>query len=55
MSLGVASGHASAAIAVLSGVWVLARAYPRLARAWLGTVVSLGIVYGIGQMLRGAH
>lgn len=49
------SGHASAAFAFLSGGWVLARAYPRAARAWLVTVVALGIVYGIGQMLRGAH
>lgn len=49
------SGHASAAFAFLSGGWVLARAYPRLARAWLVTVVVLGTVYGIGQMLRGAH
>lgn len=49
------SGHASAAFAFLSGGWVLARAYPRAARAWLVSVVALGIVYGIGQMLRGAH
>ncbi|MFG6464333.1 phosphatase PAP2 family protein [Roseateles sp. DXS20W] len=49
------SGHASAAFAFLSGGWVLARAYPRAARAWLVGVVSLGVVYGVGQMLRGAH
>lgn len=49
------SGHASAAFAFLCGGWVLARSYPRLARAWLIGVISLGIVYGVGQMLRGAH
>lgn len=49
------SGHASAAFAFLSGGWVLARAYPRLARAWLVGVIALGVVYGVGQMLRGAH
>lgn len=49
------SGHASAAFAFLSGGWMLARAYPRLARAWLAGVVTLGVVYGLGQMLRGAH
>ena len=49
------SGHASAAFAFLCGGWVLARAYPRVARAWLTCVVSLGVVYGVGQMLRGAH
>lgn len=49
------SGHASAAFAFLCGGWVLARAYPRLGRAWLITVIALGGVYGLGQMLRGAH
>jgi len=49
------SGHASAAFAFLCGGWALARAYPRLARAWLAAVIVLGIVYGTGQMLRGAH
>jgi membrane-associated PAP2 superfamily phosphatase len=49
------SGHASAAFAFLCGGWVLARAYPRAARAWLVGVVALGVVYGVGQMLRGAH
>ncbi|WP_457418745.1 phosphatase PAP2 family protein [Roseateles sp. P5_E7] len=49
------SGHASAAFAFLSGGWALGRAYPRLGRAWLVVVVSLGVVYGLGQMLRGAH
>lgn len=49
------SGHASAAFAFLCGGWVLARAYPRLARVWLCSVIGLGVVYGLGQMLRGAH
>ncbi|RZL39971.1 MAG: phosphatase PAP2 family protein [Rubrivivax sp.] len=49
------SGHASAAFAFLGGGWVLRRAYPRLASAWLMCVISLGLVYGVGQMLRGAH
>ncbi|MBV8037430.1 phosphatase PAP2 family protein [Roseateles sp.] len=49
------SGHASAAFAFLCGAWMLARAYPRLARAWLAGVICLGLVYGVGQMLRGAH
>lgn len=49
------SGHASAAFAFLSGAWVLGRAYPRAAQAWLGGVIVLGVVYGLGQMLRGAH
>ena len=49
------SGHASAAFAYLSGGWALARAYPRAARAWVLACVGLGVVYGLGQMLRGAH
>jgi membrane-associated PAP2 superfamily phosphatase len=49
------SGHASAAFGFLCGGWVLARAYPRVARAWVAAVMVLGVVYGIGQMLRGAH
>lgn len=49
------SGHASAAFAYLAGGWVLARAYPKAAWAWGLTVVLLGVVYGVGQMVRGAH
>lgn len=49
------SGHASAAFAYLAGGWALARAYPRAARAWVLACVGLGVVYGLGQMLRGAH
>ncbi|HEV6965570.1 MULTISPECIES: phosphatase PAP2 family protein [Roseateles] len=49
------SGHASAAFAYLAGAWALARAYPRSALAWGLAVVGLGIVYGVGQMVRGAH
>jgi membrane-associated PAP2 superfamily phosphatase len=49
------SGHASAAFAYLAGGWALARAYPRAARVWWAVVVVLGFVYGLGQMVRGAH
>lgn len=49
------SGHASAAFAYLAGGWALARAYPRAAWAWGATVVLLGLIYGLGQMARGAH
>ncbi|MGM9481580.1 phosphatase PAP2 family protein [Roseateles sp. NT4] len=49
------SGHASAAFSYLAGGWALARAYPRAARVWLLTFLLLGVVYGVGQMLRGAH
>ena len=39
----------------LAGGWALAR-YPRAARAWLVAVVLLSAqLYGVGQLLRGAH
>jgi len=49
------SGHASAAFSYLAGGWALARAYPRAAHAWLVTTVALGVVFGVSQMVRGAH
>lgn len=49
------SGHASAAFAFLCGGWALRRGYPRAASTWVACVVALGVVYGVGQMLRGAH
>ncbi|MET0520265.1 MAG: phosphatase PAP2 family protein [Burkholderiaceae bacterium] len=49
------SGHASSAFAFMIGAFVLARAYPRGARAWLGAVLVLGLIYGLGQLVRGAH
>lgn len=49
------SGHASAAFAYLAGGCALARAYPRTAKAWLAACIGLGLVYGLGQMVRGAH
>lgn len=49
------SGHASAAFAYLAGAWALRRAYPRAALAWGAVVVTLGVIYGVGQMMRGAH
>ena len=49
------SGHASAAFAYLAGGWALARAYPRAAKAWWAACLGLGLVYGLGQMVRGAH
>lgn len=49
------SGHASAAFAYLAGGFALSRAYPRPALAWGLAVVVLGVVYGVGQMVRGAH
>lgn len=49
------SGHASAAFAYLAGGWALARAYPRAAHVWLLTCLGLGLFYGLGQMVRGAH
>ncbi len=49
------SGHATSAFALLSGWFALRARRPALARAWLGTVLVLGLLYGGAQMARGAH
>jgi membrane-associated PAP2 superfamily phosphatase len=49
------SGHASAAFAFLSGYFALRERHPIAARRWLVGVISLGLLFGIGQTLRGAH
>ena len=49
------SGHAVSAFGFLPGWYALRRRRPRLARAWLGVVVGLGILFGGAQLVRGAH
>ena len=49
------SGHASAAFAFLSGYFALRGKHPVAARRWLWTVVTLGLILGAGQTVRGAH
>jgi membrane-associated PAP2 superfamily phosphatase len=49
------SGHASAAFAFLAGYFALRERHPVAARRWLAGVVGLGLVFGLGQTLRGAH
>lgn len=49
------SGHASAAFGFVPGWFVLRGRMPRLARAWLASVLVLGIAYGAAQLMRGAH
>ncbi len=49
------SGHATSAFALFSGWFVLRDQRPRLARAWLATVLLLGLAVGTAQSLRGAH
>jgi membrane-associated PAP2 superfamily phosphatase len=49
------SGHATAAFAFLSGVVVLRRARPDLARTWLWAVLAVGTLFGLAQLMRGAH
>jgi membrane-associated PAP2 superfamily phosphatase len=49
------SGHASAAFSFLSGYFALRERYPTAARCWLVGVIALGVVFGFGQTLRGAH
>ncbi|WP_423596339.1 phosphatase PAP2 family protein [Roseateles sp. MS654] len=49
------SGHASSAFAFFSVFFMLRRAYPAQARAALGAVLAMGVLYGFAQMARGAH
>lgn len=49
------SGHASAAFSFLAGYFALRQAHPLAARLWLASVVALGVLFGVGQTLRGAH
>jgi membrane-associated PAP2 superfamily phosphatase len=49
------SGHATAALAFLSGWFALRQRLPRLARAWLAGVLLAALAFGWGQMARGAH
>lgn len=49
------SGHGTGAFAFLSGFFVLRPHRPRLARKWLGGVLTLGALFGGAQLARGAH
>ncbi len=49
------SGHASAAFSFLAGYFALRERHAVAARRWLLGVLTLGLVFGAGQTLRGAH
>ncbi|MFM8768355.1 MAG: phosphatase PAP2 family protein [Rubrivivax sp.] len=49
------SGHAVAAFAFVSGWFCLRTHAPAAARGWLATVLGLGALFGLVQMVRGAH
>lgn len=49
------SGHAAGAFAFLSGYFVLRSCRLDLARSWLAGVLVLGTLFGLAQLVRGAH
>ena len=49
------AGHASAGFAYVGGWFVLRRASPPAARAWLACALASGLLLGLAQQLRGAH
>lgn len=49
------AGHASAAFSFFSGWFALRSTAPKAARRWLAGVWICGIVFGVTQLLRGAH
>lgn len=49
------AGHASTGFAFMAGFFVLARAKPGLALAWLAVALLSGLALGLSQQMRGAH
>ncbi|WP_083944621.1 MULTISPECIES: phosphatase PAP2 family protein [unclassified Variovorax] len=49
------AGHASAGFAYVGAWFVLRRAAPSAARAWLALALAAGLLLGLAQQLRGAH
>lgn len=49
------SGHAVSGFAFLSGWHQLRDHHPAAARRWLIGALAIGTLFGVGQMLRGAH
>ncbi len=49
------SGHAVAAFAFFGQYFLWRRHDARHARRWLWAVLGMGLVYGLGQLVRGAH
>ncbi|MBI5256049.1 MAG: phosphatase PAP2 family protein [Burkholderiales bacterium] len=49
------AGHASAGFAFVNGYFAFRRHAPALARRWLLLSLAAGLVFGLGQQLRGAH
>ena len=49
------AGHATSGFAFVGGYFALRRHLPRLARGWLAVAITVGLVLGVVQQLRGAH
>lgn len=49
------AGHPSGAFGFIAGYFALRPHRPRAARLWLAGTVALGVLFGAGQTLRGAH
>lgn len=49
------SGHAVSAFAFLTMYFLWRPHDRRRARAWLGAVLAMGVLFGAGQLVRGAH
>ena len=49
------SGHASAGFSFFAGYFALRERHGTAARWWLAGVLFFGVIFGVGQTLRGAH
>jgi len=49
------AGHASAAYAWFGAYFVTRLHFPKFQKLAIGTVITLGLIFGVAQQLRGAH
>jgi membrane-associated PAP2 superfamily phosphatase len=49
------AGHASSGFCFIGGYAAFHPSEPAIARVWLGGALSLGLVFGLAQQVRGAH
>lgn len=49
------AGHAASGFSFVGGFFAFRGAHPATARRWLGVALATGLLFGVGQQLRGAH
>ena len=49
------AGHAASGFSFFSGYFAFQADHPAMARRWLWATLAAGLLFGVGQQLRGAH